>query len=106
MHFHREDKKLKQRHTGPYEVLEISDQTYRLDVKADFPRLHPVFHAALLWKDVVRGPGEELSINKEDKEQRIQPLSEVIMIEEDEELNFVPERILEKRGTKYLIRWK
>ena len=28
------------------------------------------------------------------------------MIEEDEQLNFVPERILEKRGTKYLIRWK
>ena len=30
----------------------------------------------------------------------------VIMIEEDDEPNFVPERILEKRGTKYLIRWK
>ena len=52
-----------------------------------------MFHAALLWKDVVRGPGEELSTNKEDKEHRVQPLSEVIMIEEDEELNFVPERI-------------
>ena len=62
----RQLKKLKQRHTGPYEVLEqVSDQTYRLDVKADFPRLHPVFHAALLWKDVVRGPGEELLTYKE-----------------------------------------
>ena len=39
VHFHRGDKKLKQRHTGPYEVLEqVSDQTYRLDLKADFLR--------------------------------------------------------------------
>ena len=60
---------------------------------------------ALLWKDAVRGPGEEIKTRKDKKEDN-RPLSEVIMIEEDEELNFVPERILEKRGTKYLIRWK
>ena len=60
---------------------------------------------ALLWKDAIRGPGEEIKTGK-DKIEDNQPLSEVIMIEEDEGTNFVPDKILEKRGNKYLIRWQ
>ena len=64
--------------------------------------MHPVFHVALLWKDAVRGPGEE--IKARDKKEDNRPLSEVIMIEEDERTNFVPDKILETKGNKYLIR--
>ena len=49
---------------------------------------------------------EKIITKKKNKKQVIQPLSEVIIIEEDEEPNFVPEKILEKKGNKYLIRWK
>ena len=110
VHFDRGDKKLKQPYTGPYQVVEqVSDQTYRLDLKKDYPRLHPVFHVSLLWKEEARRP--EDNYNPKDRklvnEKTVgKPVSEVIMIEEDEDPVFEPESILERKGNKYLIRWK
>ena len=90
-------------------VEQVSDQTYRLDLKKDYPRLHPVFHVSLLWKEEARRP--EDNYNPKDKmtieKTNVKPFSEVIMIEEDEDRPvFEPESILERKGNTYLIRWK
>ena len=102
---------LAQRHVGPYKILEqVSERTdIQIGLTTEgLPKitssLSCLWHS-LLWKDAVRGPGKEIKTGKDKKEDN-RPLSEVIMIEEDEGTNFVPDKILEKRGNKYLIRWQ
>ena len=51
-HFKQNVKKLRPRFAGPFKVLErISTYTYKLELPKKLGKLHPVFHAALLWRD-------------------------------------------------------
>ena len=51
-HFKQTAKKLRPRFAGPFKILErISQYTYKLELPKKLGKLHPVFHAVLLWRD-------------------------------------------------------
>ena len=51
-HFMRPEVKMRARFCGPFPIIELgsSKYTYKLKLPARMSRLHPVFHAALLYK--------------------------------------------------------
>lgn len=91
----RPSKKLDQRWTGPFEIINtVGRQAYTLRLPNIYSRLHPTFHVSLL-KKAQRRPGEE------------DPEPQPIVIDDEEEWEV--EAILDEREyrgqTKYLVKW-
>ena len=101
-------RKLAIRYDGPFEVLEnIKDTSYRLKLRPNMKRVHPVFHAKLLK------PFKSGTMHDEPSTTSTQPRPEVpgpIHVFDDGPKYYIAEKILgEKkvRGvTKYLVKWK
>ena len=56
-HFVHSARKMRERYIGPFKILRrVARYAYELDVKDTplLPRVHPVFHVALLWKFIPR----------------------------------------------------
>ena len=61
-HFVQSARKLREHYMGPFKILRrVARYAYELDVKDALPRVHPVFHVALLWKFIPRD-GDVLAI--------------------------------------------
>ncbi|GIZ39172.1 hypothetical protein CKM354_000256300 [Cercospora kikuchii] len=85
----RKTKKLDQVKVGPFLIDEARGPVnYRLKLPRD-AKIHPVFHISLLE------PADAET-----------PCQETFHFQPEEEDEFEVERILEKRGQKYLIKWK
>ena len=92
--------KLGDRQLGPFEILEkIGPLDYQLDLPLSLDRLHPVFHVDKLY------PWKGNDINGE-----IPAPPEPIHLEEDDELEYEVEEILDSRTRwkrlEYLVKWK
>ena len=85
----RKTKKLDHIKVGPFLISEVKGPSnYRLDLPKD-SRIHPVFHISML----------------EPADAAI-PLQTTFHFKPQEEDEYEPEKILEKRGQKYFVKWK
>lgn len=85
----KRSKKLDHVKVGPFLIAERkSEVSYRLQLPSD-ARIHPVFHISLLE------PADPLT-----------PLQETFNFEPQEEDTFIVEKLLARKGQRYLVRWK
>lgn len=116
------NKKLKKRFIGPFAVLEkCSEYTFRLDLPKTMSRMHPVFHVALLWKEVPT-PADLANRFKEEPlpganniaaaevNTTIPPQQPELGVPSNDEEFYQVEKILSReksgRSFRYLVKWQ
>ena len=92
-------KKLGQQYTGPFKVLRrIGSLAYELDIPTHW-KVHPVFSIAML---------EPMPSGSDPYERPVPDQPDAIHVEGDTatQKSWEVERIVDKRGDRYLVRWK
>ena len=93
-------RKLGQQYTGPFKVLrKVGRLAYKLDIPTHW-RVHPVFTVAML--EPAPTPGSDLY----ERPLPEQPESVHVEGDTDTHKSWVVERIIDKEGDRYLVRWK
>jgi transposase InsO family protein len=104
---YRPNKKLDQRHEGPFNITEcIGKQAYRLDLPSRWRRIHPVFHVSLLEPYRLR---EGADPKKDFPPVLIDDEDEEDPVVEWEVEDIVGHRFVKKKGQlvpEYLVKWK
>ena len=116
-HFVHSARKLRERYIGPFKILRrVARYAYELDVKDTLPRVHPVFHVALLWKFIPReedvatgGEGNEDAVEEHVEGSMIAPQPQLRVDDPLQDVDgaelFEVEAVLAKKGNKYLVKW-